>query len=198
MRVFLFLCAFTLLFPSLNAAADVSDKTVANAKAFVQDMTSEGIGLIQNQTDDPAALTKSFRTLLNRDFDMDYIGRFAMGRYWRGMNASQQKEYLSLFEDMIVDVYSKRFQDYDGQKLVVYSARPDGKYDVLVNSAIIPPSGPKIRVDWRVREKNGRYKVIDIMVEGVSMALTQRSDFSSVIQRGGGDVEVLIEHLKKY
>ena len=66
-----------------------------------------------------------------------------------------------------------------------------------MNSSIIPNGGSKIKVDWRVREKNGQMKVIDVVIEGVSMALTQRSDFSSVIQRGGGKIDVLLEHLRK-
>ena len=97
---------------------------------------------------------------------------------------------------MIVSVYSRRFSDYNGQSLEVKSARPEGKYDVLVQSFIVPDNGQKIRLDWRVRPKKGRYKVVDVIVEGVSMALTQRSDFASVIQRGGGDVSVLLDHLK--
>ena len=75
--------------------------------------------------------------------------------------------------------------------------RDDGKKDILVNSYIVPKGGSKVKVDWRVREKNGKMKIIDVIIEGVSMSLTQRSDFSSVIQRGGGKIEVLLEHLRK-
>jgi phospholipid transport system substrate-binding protein len=63
---------------------------------------------------------------------------------------------------------------------------------------IVSPEGkPPVKVDWRVRNKDGRYKIVDVLVEGVSMSLTQRSDFSSVIQAGGGDVQVLLNHLKQ-
>lgn len=186
-----------LLMLPITAMAQVSESTVKQARVFVEDVTDTGIGILSANSG-KADMANQFRTLLNKNFDMNYIGRFAMGRYWRSLDDQNKKEYLSLFEDMIVDVYSKRFKDYNGEKMVIQSARADGKYDVLVNSMIKPKSGPDIRVDWRVREKNGNYKIIDIMVEGVSMALTQRSDFSSVIQRGGGDVEVLLNHLRKY
>ena len=72
-----------------------------------------------------------------------------------------------------------------------------GKNDVLVTSYIVPDAGSKVQVDWRVRNKNGSYQIIDVIIEGVSMTMTQRSDFSSVIQRGGGDFEVLLAHLRK-
>ena len=70
--------------------------------------------------------------------------------------------------------------------------------DTIVKSKIISPkSNNDVPVEWRVRKKGNQYKVIDVLVAGVSMSVTQRSDFSSVIQRGGGDVSVLINHLKK-
>ena len=76
-------------------------------------------------------------------------------------------------------------------------ARPDGDKDTLVTSYIVASTGgDKFQVDWRVRNKGGSYKVVDIVVEGVSMSQTQRADFASVIQRGGGGIEPLLVHLR--
>ncbi len=98
---------------------------------------------------------------------------------------------------MIVEVYARRFSEYDGQKLEVRSSRRENEKDVIVSSVIADASGgQEIKVDWRLRNKGGKYRVIDVIVEGVSMALTQRSDFSSVIQRGGGNASVLLDHLR--
>ena len=97
---------------------------------------------------------------------------------------------------MVVEVYSRRFSDYNGQDFEVVSARGQGNADAVVLSYLVPASGPKISIEWRVRKKNGTFKIIDIMVEGVSMSVTQRSDFASVIQRGGGNVDVLLAHLR--
>ncbi len=72
-----------------------------------------------------------------------------------------------------------------------------GESDLLVASQILPKSGPALQVDWRVRLKDGKYRVIDAMVEGISMGVTQRSDFASVIEQGGGKISVLLETLKK-
>ncbi len=158
---------------------------------------SEGISTLENKNMSEEKRQKKFSDLLHNNFDMKTIARFSLGKYWRTSTKPEQKEYLKLFEDMIVGVYSRRFSNYDGQKIEVTEARAEGKADIIVSSVIIPETGSKIDVDWRVRKKkNGQLKVIDIIVEGVSMSMTQRSDFSSVIQRGGGKIEVLLAHLR--
>ena len=177
---------------------DVADKKAEGAEKFVDMMASDAIAFLGSADLSDAEKQKRFSRLLNKSFDMNTIGRFALGRYWRVSSAEQRKEYQALFRDMIVEVYSRRFGEYNGQTLEVRGSRRDNEKDVTVNSFIVPnDGGQEIQVDWRVRQKKGQYKIIDVMVEGVSMALTQRSDFSSVIQRGGGEVSVLIAHLKE-
>lgn len=164
---------------------------------FVSKLAQDGISILANNDIQAERREKEFRKLLHNNFDMKTIARFSLGRYWKVSSKAEKKEYLKLFENMIIDVYSRRFSEYNGQVITVSTARLSGKADALVSSAIVPESGPKIDVDWRVRKKkNGQFKVIDIVVEGVSMSLTQRSDFASVIQRGGGKIEVLLAHLR--
>lgn len=189
----LFIAIFVLCVSSHMAMADDN----AKAKSFIDKMGSDAISFLDDKSISQSQKQDKFRVLLNQNFDMNTIGRFALGKNWRSASESQQKEYLNLFEDMVVRVYSSRFNDYNGQNFKVASARDIGKSDILVTSYIVPPSGSKVQVDWRVRNKNGSYKVIDVIIEGVSMSLTQRSDFSNVIQRGGGNIEVLLNHLRK-
>ena len=165
------------------------------AKNFISSMGDRGINFLGNQGMSQQAKTAEFRSLLNESFDMNTIGRFSLGNYWNKATPAEQQEYLKLFNNMIVKVYSKRFSDYKGQKFEVKSARPENK-DTMVTSFIVPTDGPQVQVDWRVRNKGGSYKVVDIIVEGVSMSQTQRADFASVIQRGGGKVDVLLQHLR--
>lgn len=169
---------------------------VEGAKSFINNMAQQGIGFLADQSLSEEQRKAEFRKLLNSSFDMATIGRFALGKNWKTATPAQQAEYQKLFKEMIVEVYSRRFNDYNGQKLEVTGATPDQNGDVVVNSSIIPPNGQTVKVDWRVRNKGNGYKVVDIIVEGVSMALTQRSDFDSVIQRGGGNVDVLLQHLR--
>lgn len=174
-----------------------TDQVGKGAREFIDGMAQRAIDFLGDADLTQEQKQSKFRSLLQDSFDMETIGRFALGRYWRVATPEQRKEYQRLFRDMVIKVYSDRFKEYKGQKVETRSVRPDGEKDALVTSFIVPESGPEVQVDWRVRYKDGKYRIIDVIVEGVSMSVTQRSDFSSVIQRGGGDVEVLLAHLKQ-
>ncbi len=177
-------------------ATSAADPQLEGAKNFIASMGDRGINFLGNAAMSQEAKKAEFRSLLNESFDMSTIGRFSLGNYWRTATPAQQQEYLKLFNEMIIKVYSQRFSDYKGQKFQVNTARKESDKDTVVTSFIVPADGPQVQVDWRVRNKNGSYKVVDIVVEGVSMSVTQRSDFASVIQRGGGNVDVLLQHLR--
>lgn len=168
----------------------------AGAEKFIGDMATRGLKFLGDPNLSHEQKISSFRTLLNDSFDLETIGRFVLGRYWKTSSEQQRQEYIGLFRKMVVDVYAKRFGDYKGQKFETRGSRADGDKDTIVTSYIIPGNGPEVQVDWRVRYKNGQYKIVDVIVEGVSMSVTQRSDFAAVIQRGGGDVSVLLAHLR--
>lgn len=171
-------------------------KADAGAQNFVSNMAERAISFLGNDSYSQSQKEGEFRKLLKGSFDMKTIGRFALGRNWNTATPQQQQEYLRLFETMVVNVYAQRFNEYKGQKLQVASSRP-AENDTLVTSYIVAPTGgDKFQVDWRVRNKGGTYKIVDVIIEGVSMSLTQRSDFSSVIQRGGGDIQALLTHLR--
>lgn len=196
--------ATDLRLPSQDAAflhnvADAAQAGVVDegAKNFIAGMGERGINFLGNQSMSESAKKAEFKKLLNDSFDMNTIARFSLGSSWKSATPAQQKEYLSLFNAMIIKVYSKRFSDYKGQTFEVKSSRKQSDKDSVVTSFIVPNDGPKVQVDWRVRNKGGSYKVVDIVVEGVSMSQTQRADFASVIQRGGGKIEALLEHLRK-
>jgi phospholipid transport system substrate-binding protein len=195
-QTFLKLIAVAMLLPSLAIAQPANNEQAAFD--FVKATAEKGLTFLSRPNSTEAEKAAEFKTLLNNSFDMDSIAKFSLGRYWNTANPAQQKEYVTLFKKMIVNVYTQRFGDYKGQKFEVKSARPVGNGDVLVMSQIIPTDGgDSIQVDWRVRNKAGTFKIVDVLVAGVSMSVTQRSDFSSVIQRGGGTIDVLINHLKQ-
>ncbi len=192
---FLALFSVPLYAQSAGAVASGNEQLALN---FVKATAEKGLTFLSKPNSAEAEKKAEFKKLLNASFDMDSIARFSLGRYWNTSTAAQQKEYTTLFKRMIVNVYTQRFGDYKGEKFEVKSARPAGNGDVLVTSYIVPTDGGEnIQVDWRVRAKNGDMKIVDVFVAGVSMSVTQRSDFSSVIQRGGGKIDVLIEHLKQ-
>ena len=202
------IAALLVLGSFVMPAAQAADATPVAVKApanneqlalnFVKDTAEKGLTFLSKPSSSEDEKKAEFKKLLNSSFDMEAIGRFTLGRYWNVATPAQQTEYQALFRKMVVNVYAQRFGDYKGQKFEVKSARPVGNEDVLVSSFIIPTDGSdNIQVDWRVRNRGGSFKIVDVLVAGVSMSVTQRSDFSSVIQRGGGKLDVLIDYLKQ-
>ncbi|MEM9469200.1 MAG: ABC transporter substrate-binding protein [Pseudomonadota bacterium] len=200
MKITVFFAAFTIgllliAFPTNTILAQ--EKTLNPTEQFIDSMGKTAISFLGNESLSKSQKRAEFEKLLRKSYDLKTIGRFALGKNWNLATETQRDEYFKLFEKMVVEVYSDRFDEYQGQLFEVRSSRDIGKSDILVNTVILPETGPEIDVDWRVREKNGSRKIIDIVIEGVSMSLTQRSDFSSVIQRGGGaSIEPLLVSLR--
>ena len=189
---------FLLFLPVVfSVALSVPIQAQANEGAvnFVQKMTDHAIGFLANPDLSHDQRKAEFRGMLKKSFDLRTIGRFVLGKYWKQATPKQQQEYLKLFEERLVNIYSNRFKEYDGQKIEISGARPEGD-DTLVTTFIVSDSSKPIQIDWRVRNKGGAYKIVDVVVEGVSMGVTQRSDYASVIQSGGGDVEYLLTSLR--
>lgn len=184
----------------IRVADSGREETIQGARNFIDNMATRALSFLKNDNLSQAQKREKFRVLLTESFDINTLARFALGRYWRTASEEQRDTYIDLFKQMVVEVYSKRFNDYEGQRFTIENARMANDTDVIVTSKVLPPKGEDgqtIKIDWRVRYKDSSYQIIDVIVEGVSMSLTKRSDFSSVIQRGGGNVAVLLEHLRE-
>src|SRR5712692_3976832 len=137
-----------------------------------------------------------FRELFRDDFDLPGIGQFVLGRYWRVATPQEQQDFLGLFQEYLVRAYSARLGEYGGEPFRVTGARPNGD-ETIVTSEIVRANGSRVALDWHLIGPNGRYKITDVYVGGVSMKVTQRDEFASVIQRNGGRVEALIAQLRQ-
>jgi phospholipid transport system substrate-binding protein len=176
------------------AAAQQTDP----AASFIDDMAKRAIGILQAGGAGTAQGQAEFTRILNQGFDLPTIGRFVLGRYWNSATPQQQQDYMQLFERMIVETYSRRFQNYQGETLVVKGTRPVGSSgDTLVGTEIRQKDGPPIQVDWRVRQAGGSYKVVDVIVARVSMSVTQRDEFASVIAQNGGSIDGLLQVMRQ-
>jgi phospholipid transport system substrate-binding protein len=176
-------------------AAPPSDSGV-QATAFMHDLWNHALELLNTKT--PIAQRRAqFRALFRNDFDSPGIARFVLGRYWRTASPEEQKEFLRLFEDYVVFVYTARLSDFGGEQFKIAGARQDADA-VIVSTDVITPGAPQpLKIDWRLVNDSGAYKISDVIVEGVSMAVTQRSEFASVIQRHGGQVQGLIDLMRE-
>lgn len=169
----------------------------ANPADFVKNMGDKAfaslseVGLTQDQR------TERFRGLLNDAFDLPRIARFTLGRYWRTATDEEKAEFVTLFEKFVIQAYSTRFQDMSGKKLNVINAREVSASQALVLSEIAIPGKPSVKINWRVRSKNDVHKIVDVMVEGISMSVTQRDEFAAVIRQTGGKVGGLIKALRR-
>ncbi|MGK9170447.1 ABC transporter substrate-binding protein [Inquilinus limosus] len=168
------------------------------AAAFIDGMAKRAIGILQAGGASTAQGKAEFTQILNQGFDLPTIGRFVLGRYWNSATPEQRQEYMDLFERMIVETYSRRFQNYQGETLVVKGTRAVGSgNDTLVATEIRQKDGPPIQVDWRVRQAGGGYKVVDVIVARVSMSVTQRDEFASVIAQNGGSIDGLLRAMRQ-
>ncbi len=140
------------------------------------------------------------RALLSDSFDVKLIGRFVVGQTWKSMNEEQREAYISLFEEWVLRTYSKRLGGYSDQKFEITGAKSLNADEALVSTRIMRPNAPPLEAGWRVRGNSQEYKIIDVVVSGVSMVVTQRSEFSAVIQRQGIDglIETLRLQVSKY
>lgn len=186
-----------LLFVAAVPAASADE--IADAQNFVRTLADKAISQLTSPSMSQSEREDKFRVLLNEHFDVPAMGKSALGRYWRVATPEEQTEYMSLFEDLIVSTYAARFRDYGGENLDITNVTPiTGNEDsaVLVLSQIVRNVAKPIRVDWRIAQPSSDPKVVDVVIEGVSMIQTQRSEFTSVIVSNGNKVAGLIGALR--
>jgi phospholipid transport system substrate-binding protein len=177
--------------PPVQAAAN-------DPAQFVTELGNKALDVLNQKQLPQGEREKRFRALLNEGFDVPAIGRFVLGRYYRTATDQQRQEFTKLFEDYIVQAYTARFSQYSGETFKVTGSRPESETASLVTSQIIRTNGaPPVKVDWRVIKTNNGFKIDDVIVEGVSMKITQRDEFASVIQRNGGQVDALLNMLRE-
>jgi phospholipid transport system substrate-binding protein len=185
--------ALILLLGLLTAAPGAA--VAQDARAFVATLGNQAIQVLGPSVA-PAQRVARFRDLFREDFDIPGIGQFVLGRYWRTATPEQQQEFLRLFQEYIVQAYSTRLGEYGGEPFRVTGSRPAGE-ETIVNSEIDRKNGNRIQVDWYLINHGGRQKISDVYVGGVSMKVTQRDEFASVIQRNGGRVDALLAQLRQ-
>ncbi len=165
-------------------------------KEFILALGSRTLDLLKKTDLTQAEREGEFREIFLIGFDVGHISRFALGRYWRAATKAQRVEYRDLFERFIVKSYSARLGSFAGETFNYTDTLVRSRGDSLVRTVIRREGQPPIRVDWRIRNRAGNYKIVDVVVEGVSMVISHRSEFASVIQNNGGRVQNLIDALR--
>lgn len=191
--------SFCAVFAVYLFSASVASAAQPDAGMFVKNLGDHAIRVLTVKDISATEREDRFRNLLREGFDVRRIGRFVLGRYARGVDKESIDEYHGLFEDLIVATYAARFAEYSGQQFVIKRvATPKKRGDSIVMSEIKPrDGGPSIRVDWQVHSDDKAYKIVDVRVEGVSISVTQREEFTTVIRNNGGNVDALLTILRK-
>lgn len=169
----------------------------AEADEFIRSVGTDTLKALADKGMTAQRREELMRDLLTRHLDLEAVSRFCLGRYSRSLTDEQRPEYRKLFEDYLVKVYAALLAQYDGQTLTVHDNTRETEGIILVSSQVNRANGPPIRVEWKVVAKDGAPKVTDVVVEGVSMAFTQRQQFESVLQNNGGKMQALFDAMKK-
>ena len=195
MRTKLFAFILTVLTAfSFNANAQVNAQA---AEKFIKDTTAKGIEQIINANISQTEKDKRFYDLLNGALDLDFIGQFVLGRNWRTATPEQRKEFIAVYRDLNIATWSKRFNEFKGKNFVFKGTTPSSsKGQIFVDTVVPMDQGEPAKVVWRVREKNGDYKIVDIIIEGVSLAQSARSEYTAFIKNNPGGIDALIADLQ--
>ena len=192
--VFLWLSALVLT-AGIAMQAEAGPKQ--SPDQFLTAFGDQAIKLISNSTANAEERSLGLRLLLIKHFDVDFISRTVLARHWRKASPAERSEFRRLFEDYIVTVYGRRLGNYSGEAFEIGRIARIGDDQAHVSSKIVRPEGPPVKVAWRLRGRDGEWRIVDIIVEGVSMAQTQRSEFGAVIRRQGGKISGLNAKLRE-
>ncbi len=164
------------------------------AAQFIRWMGDQALALLRNPAVTLEQREAAFRNLLREGFDLDFIGRFTLGRHAATLTPEQRLEFREAFGEFVLKTYARRLSAYSGETLSIGGVQPAGEQDAIVSTRLERDGAPLLSADWRVRVIDNRFRVIDVSVQGISMSVTQRQEFASVIATSG--VNGLIAQLR--
>lgn len=162
--------------------------------AFIRALGTQAVSVIRSDMPLPNK-AYYFDRMVRQDFDVTGICRFVLGPYWRVASPAEQQQFCDGLADRLVRSYGQRLVQSGSGDFVVTGGHtdPDG---AIVTSRIIPPQGAPIAVDWRLGVSSGVYKIEDLAIDGVSMALAQRSEIAALIAREGGQIGTVLAAMR--
>lgn len=188
------LVTFAALTP-LSLSSPAMAQSAADARALVQNLADKGLKVLGDKSMSKPARQAEFGKLFKQNFAVRTIGVFVLGRYWRRATPAQRKAYLDVFETLIVKTYSERLSKYAGEKFRIRGASVDDRKVYSVDSVVLREGQDEIPLRWLLRKSRKGLKIVDVVIENLSMAQTQRDDFAAILRRRGS-IDGLIEALK--
>lgn len=183
--------------PTAQATQGASVESPKDAGDFLVALGERAVGQLGDESVDESERERWFRDLFNESFDVPAISKFVLGANWRRASEQEKADFLEVFEDVIVQRFLPLFSDYSVETFKIDGIRRDtnNANHVFVNSTISREAGEPVSVEWRVREDEAGYQILDIVAEGVSMAITLRQEYGSVVRQSG--VGGLVKQLRR-
>jgi phospholipid transport system substrate-binding protein len=163
---------------------------------FVQGVCTQGLQAAGSNIPAPQRLV-AFRQLFQAAFDVPGIAQFALGLNWRFLNPQQQQEYVNLFGEYTAQAYATALGQYAGARVKVGGVSQSPAGEVIVSSKIKRAGAAPVRIRWYLVDQGGQYKIVDVVVEGVSQRITGRNELAGVIQRNNGRPDTIIPVLRQ-
>lgn len=191
---------FAVVFGAFMLCAMPSYAQLDSVKAenFIKKVTTQGIEQIINANVSQEEKDKRFEKLFNEYLDLDFIGKFVLGRYWNTATATERAEFIEVYRQMNIKTWSKRFDEFKGKKFIFNgTSASNSKNQIFVNTTVPMKQGAPAKVVWRVKDTNGTLKVVDIIIENVSLAITARNEYTAYIKKSKNGIADLIEDLRQ-
>ncbi len=173
-----------------------SDEKIEQSKYFVENLGKQVIEKVSNVNLSESERIVNFRNLYLDAFDNYYISRFVLGQYWKRLDSNMRRQFVESFNDYIVTTYAPKFKGWEGTFKATDSLLENNYYNVKMS--VLNKDGPTLQFMWKIYlDKNKNFKILDVNIDGVSMLVTQRAEFMSVIKNNPKGVIGLIEAMEK-
>ncbi len=175
-----------------------SHRSESSPLEFVRKLGERAIETLTKKNLSNQERKSQFTLLFDEYFAGDEIGKFVLGKYWRRATPEQQQQYLKLFTQSVAATYAVRFSEYKPEDTFqVLKDTPQSDKSIKVKSVLKRPVGTPIGFTWVLYPSGDSFKIYDVIIEGVSMSISQRSEYSSLIQRNGGSIQGFLSELGK-
>ena len=166
---------------------------------FIGALTEEASNVLSSKLTDEEKIIQ-LKKIGENTVDIDGVGLYTLGKYRKSLTDTQKKQYKELFRNYFLKSFSNRLVGYSDAKIAVLSEEvKNEKYTIVFSKLIGTSDRPEVKIDWRVYTKNPENPMVrDLIIEGLSLARTQKEEFNSIIVNNGGNIEALFENLSKF
>ena len=176
----------------------MSEDTLQSSRLFIEKLGVKVMSEVADPGLNENIRASNFKKLYLSTFDIKYISKFVLGRHWKKLDNKTRESFYTYFTDYIVLVYAPKFKGWKGKFLTVDANKVQANMIMVQMNLVNDKTAPLLKLDWRISfNKFNKFKILDVNIDGVSMLVTQRAEFSSVIKNNPKGVIGLIEQMNK-